>query len=129
MRSTLVLTCAVAWMGCLQTGGLDLDLSLPSDPDLRPENMSTISVVASSPSIGTVTTTNLLGSDGTSATAGDLPVGSDVTIDVLFHDDESRLVGVGEADAPIDIVGDQTTTLSLPVRRPFVYAASGSGLF
>ncbi|HEY1548498.1 MAG TPA: hypothetical protein VGG28_11785 [Kofleriaceae bacterium] len=129
MRSTLVLTCAIAWMGCLDQGALDLDLSLPSDPDLRPENMSTISVVASSPSIGTVTTTNLLGSDGTSATAGDLPVGSDVTIDVLFHDDSSRLVGVGEASTPIDIVGTTTTTLSLPVRRPFVYTASGSTLY
>jgi hypothetical protein len=136
MRSTLVLACAFAWMGCLNKGALDLDLSLPAGSDLRPENMTTISVVASSPTIGTVTTTSLLGSDGTTASAGDLPIGSDVTIDVLFHDDENRLVGVGEASEAIDIVGTQTTTLSMPVRRPFVYApgvASGSdgvsGLF
>jgi hypothetical protein len=127
MRTGLVLACAL--FACQKSGALDLDLSLPSTAALRPANMSTISVVASSPAIGTVTNTSLLGSSGTTATAGELPVGSDVTIDVLFHDDESRLVGVGEADAPIDIVGDQTTTLSLPVRRPFVYAASGSGLF
>ncbi|HEY3801412.1 MAG TPA: hypothetical protein VGL61_02360 [Kofleriaceae bacterium] len=129
MRTALVLGCAYVCVACQKSGALDLDLALPSTAALRPANMSTISVVASSPAIGTVTNTSLLGSSGTSATAGELPVGSDVTIDVLFHDDESRLVGVGEADEPIDIVGDQTTTLSLPVRRPFVYTASGSALY
>jgi len=127
MRTALIVGCAYAWVGCLNTGGLDLDLSLPSDPDLRPANMTSVSVVASSPTIGTVTNTSLLA--GTTANAGELPVGSDVTIDVLFHDDSNRLVGVGEAESPIDIVNNTTTTLEMPVRRPFVYASSGTTLY
>ncbi len=131
MRTALIFGCAYAWAGCLNTGGLDLDLSLPTDPALRPANMSSISVVATSPTIGTITNTSLLGSgsDGTTASVGELPVGSDVTIDVLFRDDSSRLVGVGEAESAIDIVGNKTTTLSMPVRRPFVYASSGTTLY
>src|SRR5580704_87812 len=130
MRSALILGCACTWAGCLNTGALDLDLSLPTDPDLRPANMASISVVATSPTIGTITDTSLLGSGSNeTATAGELPVGSDVTIDVLFHDDESRLVGVGEAESAIDIVSTKTTTLAMPVRRPFVYTSSGTTLF
>jgi hypothetical protein len=130
MRTALIFGCACAWAGCLNTGGLDLDLSLPTDPDLRPANMSSISVVATSPTIGTITNTSLLGSgSGGTESAGELPVGSDVTIDVLFHDDESRLVGVGEAESAIDIVGNKTTTLAMPVRRPFVYTSSGTTLY
>jgi hypothetical protein len=127
MRTALIIGCAYAWVGCVNTGGLDLQLSLPSDPDLRPADMTSISVVATSPTIGTITNTSLL--DGTTASTGELPVGSDVTIDVLFHDTSNRLVGVGEAETPIDIVGNKTTTLQLPVRRPFVYASSGSTLY
>src|SRR5580704_17575313 len=40
-----------------------LDLSLPTHPDLRPANMASISVVATSPTIGTITDTSLLGID------------------------------------------------------------------
>src|SRR6185312_13021220 len=98
MRTALIIGCAYAWVGCVNTGGLDLQLSLPSDPDLRPADMTSISVVATSPTIGTITNTSLL--DGTTASTGELPVGSDVTIDVLFHDTSNRLVGVGEAETP-----------------------------
>ena len=127
MRRALIVGC-VSVAGCLNSGGLDLDLSLPSNPDLRPTGMTSISVVASSPTIGTLTNTSLLGT-GDSFSAGDLPVGDDVQIDVLFRDDSSRLVGVGEASNLVDIVGDKTTSLSMPVRRPFVYASSGTTLY
>ncbi|HEY0253836.1 MAG TPA: hypothetical protein VGC41_20035, partial [Kofleriaceae bacterium] len=48
---------------------------------------------------------------------------------VLFHDDSNRLVGVGEAPNLIDIVGNKTTQLSIPVRRPFIYTSSGTKLY
>lgn len=128
MRSALIIGCACAWACQGPAGEVDLRLSLPSDSTLRPTGMTQISVIAQSPTIGTITDTSLLGG-GTTVTAGDLPVGSDVMIDVLFRDDSSRLVGVGEAESPIDIVGDQTVSLTMPVRRPFVYASSGSALY
>ena len=114
---------------CTQSGSLDLSLTLPTTPDLRPTGMTTISVVASSPDIGTLTHTSLLDQKGQTFSAGDLPVSNGVQIDVLFHDDSNRLVGVGEAPNLVDIVGDKTTQLTIPVRRPFIYASSGTKLF
>lgn len=113
--------------GCTQSGSLDLDLRLPASPDLRPFGMTSISVVASSPDIGTQTNTSIL--DGQSFSAGDLPIANGVQIDVLFHDDSNRLVGVGEAPNLVDIVGDKATHLTIPVRRPFIYASSGTKLY
>ena len=89
--------------------------------------MTTVSVVATSPDIGSMSNTSVL--NGQSFSAGELPVGNGVQIDVLFHDVSNRLVGVGEAPTLVDIKGDQTTTLTIPVRRPFVYASSGSKLY
>jgi len=48
---------------------------------------------------------------------------------VLFHDSSNRLVGIGEAATPVDIVGDKNTTVSIPMRRPFIYASSGTKLY
>src|SRR5450432_2774613 len=113
--------------GCTSTGSLDLDLQLPTVPDLRPTGMTTVSVVATSPEIGSIANTSIL--NGQSFSAGELPVGTGIQIDVLFHDVSNRLVGVGEAPVLVDIKGDQTTKLAIPVRRPFVYASSGSKLY
>ncbi|HEX7701631.1 MAG TPA: hypothetical protein VF403_12930, partial [Kofleriaceae bacterium] len=81
--------------GCTQSGSLTLDLTLPTNADLRPTGMTSISVVASSPDIGTISHTSIL--EGQSFAAGDLPIADGVQVDVLFHDDSNRLVGIGEA--------------------------------
>jgi len=113
--------------GCVgDSGALDLSLTLPTVDDLRPVGMTTISVVASSPDF-TKTNINLL--EGQTFTAGDLPVGKNVQIDVLLHDVSNRLVGVGEAQSLVDLVGDKKTELTIPVRRPFIYASSGTKLY
>src|SRR5690242_9837266 len=125
MRGALFYVCVAA--GCTQTGALQLDLTLPTVDDLRPQGMTSISVVASSPEIGSISNTSIL--NGQSFSAGDLPVGNGIQIDVLFHDVSNRLVGVGEAPELVDIVGDKTTQLTIPVRRPFVYASSGTKLY
>jgi hypothetical protein len=127
MKIWLASLCVAASSGCTQTGSLDLQLSLPTDPDLRPTGMTSISVVASSPDIGTQTNTSIL--DGQSFSAGDLPIATGVQVDVLFHDDLNRLVGVGEAPNLVDIVGNKTTDLAIPVRRPFIYSSSGTKLY
>src|SRR3954464_3273607 len=111
--------------GCVgDAGALDLSLTLPTVNDLRPIGMTLISVVASSPDIGTKTNTSIL--EGQTFSAGDLPVGKNIQIDVLFHDVSNRLVGVGEAQNLIDLAGDKKTSLTIPVRRPFIYASSGT---
>jgi hypothetical protein len=124
MRSAVV----AAWLltGCLGTGSLDLDLTLPTEPDLKPTGMSTITVLASSPEMDTVANRTVL--TGTTFKAGELPVGNGVQINVLLHDVSNRLVGLGEAPELVDIVGDEKKTLTIPVRKPFIYASSGTAL-
>ena len=125
MRSAVV---AASWLvaGCLGTGSLDLDLTLPGEPDLRPTGMTTVTVLATAPEIAPIANRTIL--DGNSFSAGELPVGDDVQINVLLHDVSNRLVGLGEAPELIDIRGDENTRLTIPVRRPFIYASSGSDL-
>jgi hypothetical protein len=125
MRISAIAVCAA--VGCTNTGALELDLSLPTVADLRPTGMTTVSVVATSPELGSIANTSVL--DGQSFSAGDLPVGTGIQIDVLFHDVSNRLVGVGEAPQLVDIKGDEVTKLSIPVRRPFIYASSGTKLY
>src|SRR5215831_16706597 len=118
----------VAWLaGCTSSGSLDLELQLPNNPDLRPQDMTTITVLAQSPAMDPIANTAQI--DGSHFSAGDLPVGKNIAIDVLLHDVSNRLVGIGEAPTAIEIDGDKGTQLSMPVRRPFVYAASGSQLY
>ncbi|MEP6862417.1 MAG: hypothetical protein ABJE66_17460 [Deltaproteobacteria bacterium] len=112
---------------CTTSGSLDLQLSLPDNPDLAPTGMTSVTVVASSPDFGTVSRPSLL--TGRTFSADTLPIAKNVQIDVLFHDDSNRLVGVGEAANPIDIVGDKDTKVSISMRRPFIYASSGTKLY
>jgi hypothetical protein len=112
---------------CTTSGSLDLQLSLPDNADLAPTGMTTVTVVASSPDFGTHSTTSIL--TGRTFTADTLPIANNVQIDVLFHDDSNRLVGVGEAPNVVDIVGDKNTVVSIPMRRPFIYASSGTKLY
>jgi hypothetical protein len=88
--------------------------------------MTTVTVLATSPDLPQTANTSLL--TGNSFRAGELPVDSNVQINVLLRDVSSRLVGVGQAAELVDIVGNTTTKLSIPVRRPFIYASSGSML-
>lgn len=114
---------------CTQSGSLDLQLSLPDNADLAPTGMTSITVVASSPDFGAGTESATTILSGRTFTSNPLPIAKNVQIDVLFHDVSNRLVGVGQAPNLIDIVGDKTTTLTIPVRRPFVYASSGTKLY
>ena len=126
MRSAIV--AASLLTGCLGKGALDLELSLPTEPDLRPSGMETITVLASSPEMDLLANRTVI-NDRSSFSAGSLPVGEDMQINVLLHDVSNRLVGLGEAPQRVSIKGDETTKLTIPVRRPFIYASSGSTLY
>lgn len=114
--------------GCTSTGSLDLELSLPTAMELRPAGAQTITVLAQSAGNDPTETTAVIDKNGHFA-AGDIPIGKDIQVDVVLRDFSSRVVGVGEAPTLINVVGDQATQLAMPVRKPFVYAASSSQLF
>lgn len=107
-------------------GSLALTLTLPSQADLRPTGMTTVTVNATLPGESPISTTSVLVDN--SFTAGDLPVATDVQVGVVLRDVSNRIVGVGEAGQTIEIESTATTQLSIPVRRPFIYAATGTSL-
>ncbi len=118
---------AYALGACTSQGTFDLVLTLPTAPELRPTGMTTVTVVLTSGDESPVATTSVL--EGNKFSAGDLGVAQDVRIEVQLRDVSNRLVGVGEASDLVDIVSGEQTTVSIPVRRPFVYASSGTSLF
>jgi hypothetical protein len=114
--------------GCLTpSGSVDLVLTMPTDPDLQPQNMTTVDVIATGSNGIPITSQDEIIDNA--FTAGNLPVENGVQIDVLLRDVSDGLVGVGESSQLVDVIGDKSTTLSMPVRRPFVYAADGSNLY
>ncbi len=125
--SYLVACLFVGACGDAGTGSLELTLSLPSQVDLRPTGMTTVTLTAQAPGESPVGTTTELSAG--SVAAGDLPIGEGIQIGIVLRDVSNRIVGVGEAGQAVDIVGDKATKVSIPVRRPFVYAASGTALY
>jgi len=130
MRVLLLVAAAssiIPLAGCPGEGSFDLQLVLPADPTLRPTGMTTVTVVLTSGNEPPVATTSVL--EGNQFSSGDLAVADDVRIEVQLRDVSNRLVGVGEASDLVDILAGESTTVSIPVRRPFVYASNGAGLF
>ena len=125
MRTPWVVVACLA--GCQTSGAVELSLDLPPAGALRPSGMTTVTVTATGSDGLPTATTSLFDAAGKFA-AGDIPVGTGVQIDVLLRDAASRLVGVGEASSLVDISGTQTTSVGIPVRRPFVYAATPTAL-
>jgi hypothetical protein len=102
-------------------------LQLCRRSNLRPTGILTVTVVLTVGDQQPVATTSVL--EGNQFAAGTLAVANDVRIEVQLRDVSNRLVGVGEAPDLVDIVAGETTAVSIPVRRPFVYASNGSALF
>ena len=125
MRTCVFVACLAA--GCLpQQGSLELDLSLPTDMALRPSGMTTVTVTATFPGESPLTSTAVI--EDARFTASELPIGEDVQLGVVLRDVSNRIVGVGEAGQRIDLVGDEATQITIPVRKPFVYASGASPL-
>jgi hypothetical protein len=129
MRVRLHVAMAIAGFAasCTSQGSFELVLALPSDPALRPTGMTTVTVVITREGEQPIATTSVL--EGNSFSTGDLQVANDVRIEVQLRDVSNRLVGVGEAAEPVDIIADENVVLEIPVRRPFVYASNGTSLF
>ena len=119
--------CAALLVGCTTQGSFDLVLKLPNSPELRPTGMTTVTVVLTTGNEQPIATTSVL--EGNAFSAGDLAAAQNVRIEVQLRDVTNRLVGVGEASEPVDIVAGEATVVSIPVRRPFVYASNGTAVF
>ncbi|HEU0032881.1 MAG TPA: hypothetical protein VFQ53_19750 [Kofleriaceae bacterium] len=120
----LALTCLA---GCNVDGSFQLVLTLPSAQELRPTGMTTVTVVLTPEGEQPIATTSVLESNKFST--GDLSVADNVRVEVQLRDVSNRLVGVGEAADPVDIVAGDDVEVTIPVRRPFVYATNGMSLF
>lgn len=125
MRICALVACLVTACNAGQ-GSLELDLSLPTKPELRPIGMTTVTVTATFPGESPISTTSVI--EDNKFAAGDFPVGRDAQIGVVLRDVSNRIVGVGEAGQTIDIVGDEATQITIPVRKPFVYASGAAPL-
>ncbi|MBS1122844.1 MAG: hypothetical protein H6Q90_5072 [Deltaproteobacteria bacterium] len=125
-RCNIAVACMLG--ACTSQGTFDLVLTLPTAPELRPAGMTTVTVVLTSGEDSPVATTSVL-DENNSFSAGDLGIAQDVRIEVQLRDVSNRLVGLGEAADLVDIAAGEATTVSIPVRRPFVYASSGTALF
>src|SRR5436190_14782127 len=104
----LCLAVLVGGTGC-GNGALELTLSLPSQADLRPTGMTTVTITATAPGESPIGNTSALGTGRVNV--GDLPVGDGIQIGVVLRDVSNRIVGVGEAGQAVDIVGDKTVKL------------------
>ena len=126
MRISAIAVCLA--VGCTNTGALELDLELADrrgspahrdDDGLGRRDLAPSSAASRTRACSTARASP-------PAISRSAP---EIEIDVLFHDVSNRLVGVGEAPQLVDIKGDQVTKLSIPVRRPFIYASSGTKLY
>lgn len=126
--SARILALAAGLAGCGGGGRLDLVLDLPDNDQLRPEGMTTVTVVAQPFSDDPVETTSVIAADE-SFQAGDLPAGEPVALAVELRDGTGRLVGYGRAQKPVELSVDDLTQVTIQVRRPFLYASSANGLF
>jgi hypothetical protein len=113
--------------GCTTSAGLEIDLAMPDVDTLRPVNMTAITVIATPRGQAPIESTSPL--TGASPFAGgELPGNRAVSLSLGLRDVSNRLVGYGESTAPFDIATDRETRVSVPVRRPFVYASDGAML-
>lgn len=126
--SARILALAAGLAACGGGGRLDLVLDLPDSDQLRPEGMTTVTVVAQPFADDPVETTSVIAANDTFQ-AGDLPAGEPVALAVELRDETGRLVGYGRAQNPVELSVNDLTQVRIQVRRPFLYAASTSGLF
>jgi hypothetical protein len=128
MRWPIALALVLAGSACttVETGAVQLDLSLPPSGGLRPVGMTTVAITEIQPDGTSVVSTTELEGDGDSMhfSAGDVAVGTSITLAAELRDSTGRLVGYGEVDTPITPSATKTVTVTIPVRKPIVFVAS-----
>jgi hypothetical protein len=90
--------------------------------------MATITVIARRQGEDSITTTSPIRMSNGAATfdSGDLPVDEVIELSVEIRSVSSRLVGYGVAPTPFTPRGGEVIDVEVPVRKPFIYVASGS---
>ena len=128
MRWPIALAWVLAGSACttVETGAVQLDLSLPPSGGLRPVGMTTVAITEIQPDGTSVVSTTELEGNGDSMhfSAGDVAVGTSITLAAELRDSTGRLVGYGEVATPITPSATKTVTVTIPVRKPIVFVAS-----
>ena len=110
----------------VQSGSIDLQLTLPPSGDLRPSGMTTVAITETQPDGTSVVSTTQLQDNGSSIhfTAGEVAVGVPITLAAELHDASGRLVGYGAVDTSVTPSASELVTVTIPVRKPIVFVAS-----
>jgi hypothetical protein len=124
----LLVTCGA--LAACGTPSLELALELPDDPALRPQGMTTVTLEARLETT-TISTTAPIDFDDSGRgyfDLGNLELEGSGEFSVELRSATERLVGFGQAAQEV-AASDGDNRVIIPVRRPFVYTASGSGMF
>lgn len=120
----------LALAACDDPGSLTLRLDLPTDLQLRPAGMTTVTVETRAPDEPTrVVTTPIEFDQAGHGTfdVGELPRLPSATVTVALRTAAGRLVGYGAASDAVDLSEGADVALSIPVRRPLIYVGNRDG--
>jgi len=115
---------------CGQDGEVRLDLLFPDSEALAPATASIaeVTLVTYQPDQPPRSETRQLVDPGGPLDMGRLPVADGMTLALELRAPNQRLIGYGRSPGPIDVAGDQVTTVPMRVRKPFAYVTGHTRL-
>ncbi len=120
----------IAVVGCGDSGGVQLQLDVPSDPALDPfaRSIAELTLRASRDGDPLYEATRTVDGAVTDLSLGRLPVGDQLQLELLGTAVSGRMLAYGRAAEPVDVTADRDVTVPLRVRLPFAYVSGGDGL-
>lgn len=123
----LAVVSCLASGACTGEGAVEIALAFPTDTTLSPGTLAPteLTLFYGPPGKRPSAMVTSIDDPGSALTMGRLAAGTPVHLAVALHSSTRRLVGYGRALAPVEVLPGQVTTVSLPMRRPFVYMTGG----
>jgi len=117
----------LAVVGCGGDGGVSLRLDLPSDDALGPfdSRVDGLTLTVSADGTTVYTATREFNGLGEAVDFGRLPAGDGLAFELMGRTDAARVIAYGRSDAPVDVSRDDSHSVDVRVRRPYVYVAGG----
>src|SRR5262249_8035555 len=129
---------ALAWLGvmvvgCGSSGGVEIVIDLPAAAQLSPmdDRVARLTLVTRAGGrAAQVDNIDVTASPmrGNSLAFGDVPIATGVELDLQATSPSGRLLGFGHA-GPLDVTSGDAVSVSMKLRRPFVYVAGGAALW
>ena len=112
---------------CTGEGAVEIALVFPDQASLSPRTSgpTELTLFYGPPGKRPSAMVSTIEDPGSGLTMGRLGAGAPVHLAVALRSSTQRLVGYGRAAAPVEVLPGQVTTVSLPMRRPFVYITGG----